>query len=200
MQQGDKVWYREPAVLARRPAEFFPSRSQTPDERLNALTRLVAYVALGVGLWRRDARAALAALATAAALGAVHAFGGGGEAYSGGPGRAFVKDNRAPGGRCVRSTPDNPFANVLLTDLADDPERPPACGYDDMKADVETNFNRGLFRNLTDVYDRENSQRQFMTNPVTTSIPDTVAFAQFAYGSEARGCKESPAACTGFDG
>lgn len=195
---GDKVWYREPAVLARRPAEFFPSRSQTPDERVNALTRLIAYVALGVGLWRGDARALLAAVAAAAALSAVHAFGGD-EAYSG-PGRRFAQDNRARGGKCVRSTPENPFGNVLLTDLADDPERPPACDYDSMRPDIDANFNRGLFRNLTDVYDRENSQRQFMTNPVTTSIPDTIAFAQFAYGSEARGCKETPAACTGFDG
>ena len=81
-----------------------------------------------------------------------------------------------------------------------DADRAPACDYDDMRADISKNFNEGLYRNITDVYDRENSQRQFMTNPVTTNIPDTVAFAQFAYGSEARGCKELPSQCTGYDG
>jgi hypothetical protein len=196
-ETGDKVWYRRPAALFARPAEFFPAASQSPEERVNALARLIAYVAAGVGLWRGDARALLAAAAAIAALSAVHAFGG--EAFSG-PGAPFAESNRARGGKCVKSTAENPFGNVLLTDLADDPDRPPACDYDSMRDDIEVNFNRGLFRNLTDVYDRENSQRQFMTNPVTTGIPDTLAFAQFAYGSEAKGCKESPAACTGFDG
>lgn len=194
----DKVWYRRPAELWRRPAEFFPAASQSPEERVNALARLIAYVAAAVALWRRDARPLLAGVAALAGLSAVHAFGGGREGFSG-PGRPFAESNRARGGRCVRSTASNPFGNVLLTDLADDPDRPPACDYDAMKDDIEVNFNRGLFRNLTDVYDRENSQRQFMTNPVTTGIPDTLAFAQFAYGTEARGCKESPAACTGFE-
>ena len=197
-ETGDKVWYRRPAALFARPMEFYPAASQSPEERINALTRLIAYVAVGVGLWRGDARALLAAVAAVAALSAVHAFGA--EGFSG-PGSDFAETaNRAPRGKCVKSTAENPFANVLLTDLADDPDRPAACDYDSMKDDIEDNFNRGLFRNLTDVYDRENSQRQFMTNPVTTGIPDTLAFAQFAYGSEAKGCKESPAACTGFDG
>jgi hypothetical protein len=197
-ETGDSVWYRRPAALFARPMEFFPAASQSPEERVNALVRLIAYVAVGVGLWRGDARAALAAVAAIAALSAVHAFGG--EAFSGPPRPGLAESNRARGGKCVKSTAENPFANVLLTDLADDPDRPPACDYDDMRDDIEVNFNRGLFRNVTDVYDRENSQRQFMTNPVTTGIPDTLAFAQFAYGNQGDSCKESPAACTGFDG
>ena len=99
---------------------------------------------------------------------------------------------------CTLSTPDNPFANVLLTDLADRPNRPPACKYDDQKDLIRDNFNRGLVRNVYDVYEKENSQRQWMINPVTTSTPDTVAFAQFCYGNAGRKtCKEDPSKCTG---
>lgn len=100
--------------------------------------------------------------------------------------------------QCTRSTPSNPFANVLLTDLADNPGRAPACKYDEHQAEIRDNFNRGLVRNVYDIYEKENSQRQFMTMPVTTALPDTVAFANWCYGSAARPtCKEVPGKCTG---
>ena len=93
----------------------------------------------------------------------------------------------------MRSTPDNPFANFLL---GDDPARPPACAYDDMKDEIRTNFNRGLYRSLYDVYERQNGQLLFNTAPVTTAIPDAKSFAEFCYGSMARPtCKEDTAAC-----
>lgn len=99
---------------------------------------------------------------------------------------------------CTKSTPDNPFGNMLLSDLATNPGRAPACKYDDQKDLVRSNFNIGLVRNAYDVYEKENSQRQWMTMPVTTSAPDTIAFAQFCYGNAGRPtCKEDPSRCTG---
>lgn len=99
---------------------------------------------------------------------------------------------------CTLSTPDNPFANMLVSDLATNPGRPPACKYDVHKHLIRENFNRGLVRNAYDVYEKENSQRQFMTMPVTTSVPDTLAFARFCYGNAGRPtCKEDPSRCTG---
>lgn len=85
-----------------------------------------------------------------------------------------------PPAACVRSTPDNPFANFLP---ADDPGRPPACSYDSMEGEIRANFNRGLFRNAYDVYERENSQRQFTIMPVTTAAADVGAFAEFCYST-----------------
>ncbi len=99
---------------------------------------------------------------------------------------------------CTLSTPDNPFANMLIGDLANNPGRPPACKYDVHKDQIRENFNRGLVRNGYDLYEKENSQRQFMTMPVTTSAPDTIAFAHFCYGNAGRPtCKEDPSRCTG---
>ena len=84
------------------------------------------------------------------------------------------------GEECRGSTPDNPFANYLVTD---DPDRPPACTYESMEDDVRANFNRGLFRNAYDVYERENSQRQFTTMPVTTAAADVQSFAEFCFAT-----------------
>ncbi len=96
---------------------------------------------------------------------------------------------------CVRPTRDNPFGNNLLTDPAD---RAAACTYEDVKDEQRTAFNVGLMRNMTDVYEQANSQRQFMTLPVTTKIADTQAFAQFAYGTGST-CKENAMKCTGYN-
>jgi hypothetical protein len=67
-----------------------------------------------------------------------------------------------------------------------------------MKDESTKNFERGLFMNSTDVFSKENSQRQFYTMPVTTTVPDTYAFAQFLYGG-AKNCKTTPKECTGWD-
>jgi hypothetical protein len=82
---------------------------------------------------------------------------------------------------------------------ADDPLRPPACNYDDMKQDIRRNFNRGLVRSSYDVFERENSQRQYYTMPVTTTFPDVRAFTNFL-GFSRETCKENTAMCTGFSG
>ncbi len=100
---------------------------------------------------------------------------------------------------CTWSTPNNPFANPLPTDYADDPLRPPACAYDDMKRDIRKNFNRGLVRSSLDVFEKENSQRQYYTMPTTTTFPDTKAFANFL-GVTRKTCKEDTSLCTGHRG
>ena len=99
---------------------------------------------------------------------------------------------------CVLPTASNPFGNFLLTDHADRPDRAPACEYDFVKDDIRREFNDGLPRNVGDVYERQNSQRQFYTMPNTRSLPDTKAFAEFLYGNSG-GCKQDPSKCTGYN-
>lgn len=216
MLASDPVWYEDVRVLARRPGEFFPSRDQSPEERVNSVVRLLLYCAAAVYLYRRQAKYlafGLAAVGTVSLAYRGTSDKARGKSSSGSAGRWRV-DSRverpasAAGVRvphvlrakrkCTLSTPDNPFANMLLSDLADNPGRAPACKYDDQKDLIRDNFNRGLVRNVYDIYEKENSQRQWMINPVTTSTPDTVAFAQFCYGNAGRKtCKEDPSKCTG---
>ena len=62
------------------------------------------------------------------------------------------------------------------------------------KEDMEKNFNEGLFRNVEDWPNRENSQRQFFTMPTGGNPPDTRAFAEFLYGN-AKNCKADSKQC-----
>lgn len=218
---ADRAWYNDVRALVRRPEEFWPSLTHTPEERLNSIVRLLAYVTLGVSLHRRDTKYVPFGVLAIAVVSFAHlgAFGGrpgagwaAGRASCGGQGRKSGGEVVCPamGGirrgspqkpsqlACTLSTPNNPFANMLLSDLATNPGRPPACKYDQHKDLIRHNFNRGLVRNAYDIYEKENSQRQWMTMPVTTSAPDTIAFAQFCYGNAGRPtCKEDPSRCTG---
>jgi hypothetical protein len=191
--QRDPVWYDDIGVLPRKWAEFFPRASMTTDERTNAYVRLVLYVTLALYLYNRDARGVVFGFVLVAVLSALHRKTI--EPYA--PALPATSPDTTASSSCKKSTPDNPFANYLLTDNPDDP---PACAYDDHKDLVRENFNRNLFRNPEDLFEKQNSQRQFFSMP-HGKVPDTKAFAEFLSGGTSRRvCKEDTTACTGFRG
>lgn len=229
MLETDRAWFQDARVLFRRPAEFWPARDQGPEERLNALVRLVLYASAATALYSRKPKFMVFGIVAVVVVSL--AYGGcspGPSARSGtargvasdvvahrgasacqrpgaaGRGRSQGTTGHQPsagGPSCTLSTADNPFANMLLSDLATNPGRAAACKYDDHKDLIEENFNKGLVRDVFDVWDRQNNRRQFMTMPVTTASPDTMAFAQFCYGNAGRlPCKEDASRCTGFKG
>ena len=186
---GDKIWYEDVRVLPARWREFFPNAQQTSEERVNALVRLVIYASLAVFAYNREMRTLVLGAGVVAVVSV--AFGHRRrEAYPVPQPPLVAKE---PSKGCTPPTRDNPFANVLLTELGK--PRGPACAYDAVKGEIKAHFNTGLLRNATDVYEAENSQRQFHSMPVTTTIPDTAAFANFLYGDMNKICKQSPAHC-----
>lgn len=223
MLSSDPVWYQDVGVLFRRYDEFFPARDQTAAERVNSIVRLLAYCTLAVYVFGgRPRYLAFGVMAIAVVTvsymrpprppcGSARPGGRAGGGADGGALDDDAHDEHESRGdrhqtrhvlrgsrRCVKSSPDNPFANFLVSDPRN---RPAACKYDEHADLVETNFGQGLVKDVYDVYDKQNSRRQFYTMPVSASIPDTVAFAQWCYGGRGRAtCKEDGAACTGFEG
>ncbi len=194
---SDPVWYDDVGVLYENYDDFFPRADHTEAERLNSFVRLVAYASLAAFLVRLDVKYLLIG---AVVIGvATMAFKNSSmfmmrpEPFAN-VRPASVQKAKA---KCSRPTPENPFSNMTVGTLVSEPTRAPACSYDDagVASEIRRNFNRGLYRNLEDVYEVENSQRQFYTMPVTTSAPDTIAFAEFLYGSRGKTCKELPEKC-----
>ena len=108
-------------------------------------------------------------------------------------------------------TKTNPFGNVMLTEIHDNPTRKPAPSLNNplIKEDVKDTFkktvadmqgvkgiDKRLFADLGDSYELDLSLRNFYTMP-NTSIPnDQDAFAKFCYG-DMISCKEgSDLACS----
>lgn len=95
---------------------------------------------------------------------------------------------------CRMPSIDNPFMNPLQTDF--NIENPPtACNVDDdeISEKISDAFNDNLFRDVSDVFGRENSQRQFYTVP-QMNPPDTHAFAMWLYGNQ-NICKSDQSKC-----
>lgn len=80
---------------------------------------------------------------------------------------------------CKPSTRENPFGNALPYDTIER-QTNKVCP-DEYKKDG--NFYKGLYNNIDDLFDRNNSQRQYTTNPSSTRTNDIEAFIQFAYNT-----------------
>ena len=92
---------------------------------------------------------------------------------------------------CRRPTIDNPFMNTNIYDF-NNGYIPEACNADDedIKEDMKVNFNHDLFRDVDELWERENSKRQFYTMPNTTVPNNQIEFAKWLYKIPDT-CKES---------
>jgi hypothetical protein len=84
--------------------------------------------------------------------------------------------------RSRKPTVDNPFMNPTTDEFNSDVAvAAVACNDDEnVNNDIELKFNADLYRDLEDVFDRKNSQRQFYT--VAHNVPnDQEAFARWCY-------------------
>jgi len=92
---------------------------------------------------------------------------------------------------CRLPTKDNPFMNPTEIDIANGDIQQACPSYDNsVVRELESiNFNRGLYMNTNDIYNNENSQRNFYTLPVSGIINDQTSFAEWCYGRDAS-CKE----------
>lgn len=103
---------------------------------------------------------------------------------------------------CRKPTNDNPFMNPNITDYNNEDPPPVACNVDDeeIKDDMEVTFKQDLFQNVGDIFERENSARQFYSVP-NTSVPNNqVEFANWLYKVPPT-CKEngSDGACLKYE-
>lgn len=99
---------------------------------------------------------------------------------------------------CRKPTPNNPFMNDTFDDLQQN-NPPQACNVDDddVKYNMVKSFNDGLFRDVSDLYERENSQREFYTIP-RMHPNDQTAFAKWCYG-DYKICKTDPKYCLKYE-
>ena len=106
------------------------------------------------------------------------------------------------------TTKKNPFGNVLLTDINDDPNRLAAAPsfnpdvYDEIDKAVKKqtqmlnpsiiNTNKQLYGDLKDNYDLDNSMMQFYSMPNTRICNDQGAFASWLYSEMPSGKSSGP--------
>ena len=96
---------------------------------------------------------------------------------------------------CLQPTPDNPFMNVQYDDYIKNPNREAISKLNNYKNPnleklIEEKFNYNLYKDVSDIFSKNNSQRQFYTTPVTTIQNDQKSFANWLYKTPPT-CKEN---------
>lgn len=99
---------------------------------------------------------------------------------------------------CRKPTADNPFMNVVFSDYLDASNTPEPCNSDETQDKSKFLYNSTIYRNIEDVFERENSQRLFYTLPITTIPNKQKDFADWLYKTGPQ-CKENTSNCTYFE-
>jgi hypothetical protein len=99
-------------------------------------------------------------------------------------------------------TARNLFMNVLLDEIKYNPGRPEAAPVNNplVKQTLDDYFRVQWFSDPTDVFGKNQSQRQFVTQPSTTVPNDQGAFADWLYKIPGKTCKEGGMCLSSCDG
>ena len=192
---AEPVWYTDPVAGLLRPdrmAILVPRPDMTLEQQLNAVVRFALLYAALLLLFRRGRMALLVLTLALLITYAVHrADALRGDALQQRMEKLAVEQDPVTRELRAVGTVDNPYANVLLTDYADFPNRPPAADLTDARvaARAEKAADHNVYRNPDDVFQRVTSNRAFYTMP-NTQIPNSQDdFARWLYGAPPT-CKE----------
>lgn len=110
---------------------------------------------------------------------------------------SWEKDQLYRKDTCRQPTVQNPFANIVFSDYLDANNLAQPCNVDDPEVSnqMQNLYNSSIYRNLSDVWERENSQRMFYTTPIQTVPNNQTDFANWLYKT-GPSCKENTEYCT----
>lgn len=189
---SDQIWYKDTTGFITN-ANYFvilPSQDMTLDGKLNAILRFCLYLGVFLALVRNDYTYLFIGIIAAILTLIFNEY----ETIQTKKTQTFLSkrnldivDNKV----CSRSTIDNPFMNPSISDITFNPNHPVACDIEkiEVKRTVDTNFNARLFRDVSDLYGKFASQRQFYTVPVTTIPGDQKGFGEWLY-NRGSSCKD----------
>lgn len=210
------VWMEDPKVLMNKNyiSDIWPKSSMSPEEKLNAVTRLIILITLLGYLITSNWKIVIVGIIALAVFVFLYyaqqrkndstsmskKFGLKGKEAFTNPStyKKYKKDFTQP-------TEKNPLMNVLLPEIKYDPKRKPAAPAYNPAVEKEINnstkefvggtlggndVQKKLFASLGDNFEFEvGAMNRFYANPATTIPNDQGGFADFCYGSMIS-CKE----------
>jgi hypothetical protein len=204
-------WLNDPAVLIREASEFFPFTEhdmKCTASALNSFTRFGVYLGILLAVVRASPVWLAVGVAFAVfASGAWFYMGTRGsvrEGFESSEGNGFatkapILDPREiiteyvpdviglPPMDRTFPTPSNPFMNVLVTEIGDNPTRPPAAR---INKNIEEYYQTIFARDPGDVFQHTQNQRNWVAMPSTTIPNDQGGFANWLYRVPGQTCKE----------
>lgn len=191
MNNRDKFWLEDPNILIHknRLVEFSPTYDMTIVEKLNSIVRLSVYVGIILTMVKRKFIYMYIPIVIMGFTCLVYKTHDNiYEDYNIQP--AVCKDT-------VKTEPtvDNPFMNFnQITSNRNKNPAPILHDNPNVQQDIKDKFNFNLYRDVSDMYDRNNSQREFYTMPVTEAVNNQTEFANWLYNTGPT-CKEKTINC-----
>jgi hypothetical protein len=113
---------------------------------------------------------------------------------------AYVPDVIGSGGSRTEPTAANPFMNLLVSEYSINPSRPPAAAIQSVavRSEIDQFFDTMFAADPGDVFRSSQSQRMWVTQPVTTVPNDQESYQNWLYRVPGRTCKEGNAEACNF--
>ena len=196
METSDKLWFEDMGILFRkdRLSEFFPTLDMSLEEQLNSVVRFSIYAGVLLYLYNQNYLMLYLPIAGFALTKVIHdvrkpqennekmtteLIGDNNELEE------ELENNRTEidGKESIKPNKNNPFSNPNHTDKMDD--KPEACPIDnkDVRQEMNDKFMNNLYQDVSDVFGRNNSSRQFYTVANTQNPNSQKDFAKWLYGS-----------------
>jgi len=196
----DSFWFNDYSIIfdKERLIEFVPTNNMTNNEKLNALLRFSIIITFVLFLKNKNYNLLIIPVISALITLYIYKF------------NTIEKKNNEldlsedyENSKCLKSTEDNPFGNTLLTDVSNYKKKEEACLIEENIDEINNHFNKGLYKDVNDLYGKNNSQRQFFSMPNTNEYGikngDSVKFANWLYNSGKSTCKEDTSKCMIFN-
>ena len=157
---------------------FFPDKDMTPIEKLNAIARFSIIFSIIIILFGGNQK--WIALSFMMLLGTIILY--------------YKLDEYMPTEekKCRKSNVKNPFMNFILGDLYNNTSDLPAC--DEEEDVIQENFRHNIYQDVTDIWDKQISDRQFFTLSSTKTLNNQKGFAEWLYGDSGK-CKSTGQDC-----
>jgi hypothetical protein len=208
-------WFNDPIILFNKESilEIWPTQQMNFEAKLNAISRIVIIMSLLGFIFTRNSNLIIIGIVTLAIIFTLYKLRKQTivkEGFSVNPSMqpsalspAPMTTNPVTLESVLRAefhptTKKNPFGNVLLTDIADNPNRKAAAPsfnpdvYDDITSSVKKqtqmlnpgiiNTNKQLYGDLKDNYDLDNSMMRFYSTANSRVENDQGAYAKYLYG------------------
>ncbi len=190
----ERIWFKDLTSLFTKDNydKFFPSKDMTFAEQLNTLMRLSIYFSIVIFVLKTDANIFMIPLFVGVFTFIIYTVDTKNKINE----KLFLEDQSIKKDAktkelCQKPSENNPFMNVLVSDYVNNPKRKKACDIRKSNVSKQVNeyFDKNLYRSVSDIFNKEASDRQWITNPVTTIPNDQVEFARWCYESKPT-CKE----------
>jgi len=195
---SDSFWIENPNILTKRYTEMWPTPDQTLPERMNAITRFILVTCVVLSIYKSSiapfqfgifAIVLLVLFWKNQTIFDPHAK----DKYLLSKKDGFnVYVDDVP---CTMPTKENPFMNHLYGDPLD---KPAACTGPGVQEQAVNLLNSQLYDDVDDLYNKNASQRLFMTTPSTTVPNDRESFMNWRF-KEMENCKLNPADCYPYE-